>query len=199
MTEVYAKPNCQDFIGSIDGDEENGYTVKVFGDDHSMDGMGFVTEDDAFEGLLTATGYFFSHYELKFQSPITIKLATPMYWIRRAMAMNITVVQEGQQHNTPLNATQQYICDKFGPDCRVALSIARAESNDNCNEINVNTNGTVDFGIFMENSIHLNRQFTFADLASCQTQIDAAYKLFKAQGWTPWTSYVSGSYKKFLY
>ena len=148
--------------------------------------------------LLSICGWFFGRYELRFRSPITIAIHAPMTLVRRVLAYNITVVKS-DANNSPLNPIQQYICNKFGDQCKTALAIAKAESNYNCNEINVNKNGTVDFSIFMENSIHLNKQFTLADLADCKLMVDRAYDLYKVQGWTPWSSYQSGAYKKFLY
>jgi len=149
--------------------------------------------------VIIATGTFFNNYELNFRQPINIKLHAPITIAKRIAKTNIITIAQADTHNNPLTPTQQYICDKFGDQCRVALSVAKAESNDNCNEVNVNTNGTVDLGIFMENSVHLGKQFSLYDLASCQTQIDAAYKLYKEQGWGIWVSYTSGAYKKYLY
>lgn len=149
---------------------------------------------------IAATGWFFSHYQLKVQAPVKIKLATPIYWIPRVMAMNVTIIDKADPNVSPLTPIQQYICNKFGQAaCPTALAISMAESHDNCNEINVNSNGTVDFSIFMENSVHLNKQFTLTDLSSCERMVDRAYDLYKAQGWTPWVSYQTKAYLKFLY
>jgi len=143
-----------------------------------------------------AVNKFFETHTLVYKAPVAIHFNKPISIIKRVLAIN--VIQE-QKDNSPLNELQQYICNKFGKDCRTALAIAKAESNYNCNEINVNSNNSVDFGIFQENSVHLNKQFTFSDLANCNTQIDAAYKLYQQQGFSPWSTYTSGAYKKYLY
>lgn len=134
------------------------------------------------------------HYQIHFESPVEFK---PLVYTE---LRKLTVINEvlADQNNTPLNDIQQYICNKFGKDCVTALSIARAESNYNCNEINVNSNGTVDFSVFQENSVHLNHGFTLADLSDCKRMVDRAYELYQKQGFTPWSSYVSGAYKQFL-
>ena len=147
--------------------------------------------------IIIATAWFFSTYQVKAQNPVHIALATPILIARRQVVVNEMVMAD--PNNSPLDPIQQYICNKFGNQCKTALAIARAESNDNCNEINVNTNGTVDFGIFMENSVHLNRQFTLADLSTCERMVDRAYDLYKQTGWAAWSSYQSGAYKKFLF
>lgn len=135
--------------------------------------------------------------EIHFQSPITLK--PPVY----AELRKLTVIQEVQAapnpNNSPLTPIQQYICNKFGDQCKTAIAVSMAESRDNCNEINVNSNGTVDFSIFQENSVHLNKQFTLQDLGSCEKMVDRAYELYQKQGWTPWSSYQNKSYTKFLW
>ncbi len=56
MIKVYANPSRQNIIGCIEGDDI-GYSVKVFGDEHALDGAGFTTEDEAFDALLEVSGH----------------------------------------------------------------------------------------------------------------------------------------------
>jgi hypothetical protein len=102
---------------------------------------------------------------------------------------------------TSLTANQQYVCEKFGPACRVALAIQRAENSIGACEIyHYNTSdGTLDWGYFHINSVHLRRPgLNLRDLLDCKANIDYAYQLFLEKGFAPWTSYTSGAYRKFL-
>jgi hypothetical protein len=100
-----------------------------------------------------------------------------------------------------LTPNQRYVCDKFGPACRVALAIQRAENSIGACEIyHYNTyDGTLDWGYFQINSVHLRRPgLNLRDLLDCKANIDYAYELFLEKGFAPWTSYTSGAYRKFL-
>ena len=58
----------------------------------------------------------------------------------------------------PLTAYQQYACRKFGAACRVALAIQRAENpQGKCEIYHYNTDGTLDWGYFQINTVHLQR------------------------------------------
>lgn len=84
---------------------------------------------------------------------------------------------------------EQYIWEKFGPQhglMALAVSAAENEARD-CRAVNVNTNRSRDYGIFQMNSIHLKR-FSGYNFSDCYQNIDAAYLLFKAEGWVPWRS-----------
>ena len=96
---------------------------------------------------------------------------------------------------------QRYACEKFGPACAVALAIQAAENPQGACEIYHynSTDGTLDWGFFQINTAHLMRQgLNLRDLLDCKTNIDFAYKLYTEHGFQPWTTYVSGTYRKFL-
>ena len=96
-------------------------------------------------------------------------------------------------------STEAYICRAFGKDCRTALAISHAENGTRqCDRINVNSNKTVDTGIFMLNSVHFKKGYTMNDFTDCHKNIDIALALYKQQGWTPWVVYNTGAYKKFM-
>lgn len=100
-----------------------------------------------------------------------------------------------------LTANQRYVCEKFGPACSVALAIQRAENLIGACEIyHYNTSdGTLDWGYFQINSVHLRRPgLNLRDLLDCKTNIDYAYRLFLEKGFSPWTTYTSGAYRKYL-
>ena len=52
--------------------------------------------------------------------------------------------------------------------------------------------------LFQINTAHLKKGYTLNQLADCHTNIDIAYDIYKAQGWSPWVAYKNGAYKKFL-
>lgn len=95
--------------------------------------------------------------------------------------------------------TEEYICHVFGNDCKLALAVSQAENGTReCERLNINTNNSLDIGVFQINTVHLKKGWKLPDLLDCHKNIDHAYEIFKAQGFTPWVAYNSGSYKKFL-
>lgn len=87
-----------------------------------------------------------------------------------------------------------------GADIPIAVAVAFAESGGNPNSVNrANRNGSVDYGLMQINSVHsaLLRTGNWADPA---TNMRMAYRVFADAGkrWTPWATFNSGSYKKFL-
>lgn len=100
-----------------------------------------------------------------------------------------------------LTPFQRYACEKFGPACSIALAIQFAENPQGACEIYHynSTDGTLDWGFFQINTIHLMRPgLNLRDLLDCKTNIDFAYELYRARGFEPWSTYVSGEYRKFL-
>jgi len=109
------------------------------------------------------------------------------------------LAQTEKQVNMPELGTdiEMYICEKFGVmDCKTALAVAKAESGLNCNAFNVNSNGSVDFGIFQLNSVHLKKggEWTLTNMSDCEKNVDLAYQMWTEQGFEPWVAYLSGSY-----
>jgi hypothetical protein len=105
------------------------------------------------------------------------------------------------QHGRPLSAWQEYACRKFGSDCRIALAIQRAENpQGKCETYHYNSDGTLDWGYFQINTVHLKRPgLNLRDLLGCKSNIDFAYQLFQEKGgFTPWSTYNSGRYRQFL-
>ncbi len=99
-----------------------------------------------------------------------------------------------------LTAYQQYACEKFGPACRVALAIQAAENvKGACEAYHYNTDGTLDWGYFQINTVHLTRRgVNLRDLLDCKANIDFAYQLYKEEGFQPWTTYTNGEYRRFI-
>lgn len=146
---------------------------------------------------------FFESNKLVFQSPVKVGFYAPVYIAKREKPEVVTIVQEitGIKPNSPLNDIQQYICDKFGKDCKLALAVAKAENGTmQCDRFNINSNGTVDFGVFQINTVHLKKGYKISDLIDCKKNVDIAFEIFSQQkGFQAWVAYNNGNYKKFMY
>jgi hypothetical protein len=100
-----------------------------------------------------------------------------------------------------LTPYQRYMCEKFGPACSVALAIQYAENPQGACEIYHynSSDGTLDWGYFQINTVHLMKPgLNLRDLLDCKANIDFAYELYRRSGFEPWSTYVSGDYRKFL-
>ena len=145
-------------------------------------------------------GWFHSQYTIGFQSPILIRFEWP-FVIAERIASDGAARAKADQQGHRLSAWQEYACKKFGADCRVALAIQRAENpKGKCEIYHYNTDGTLDWGYFQINTVHLKRPgLNLRDLLDCKANIDFAYQLYQEQGgFTPWSTYNSGLYRKFI-
>lgn len=139
-------------------------------------------------------------YTFAFQWPVQITLQAPVLVTLRD-ASEYARQARADQDGRPLTAHQQYACEKFGSDCRIALAIQRAENpQGKCEIYHYNTNGTLDWGYFQINTVHLDRKdLNLRDLLDCRANIDFAYQLYlEKRGFTPWSTYNSGIYRRFL-
>jgi hypothetical protein len=141
-----------------------------------------------------------ARYALSWQNPFVIHFQWPIVMARRTSTESAREAQV-DQFGKPLTAYQQYACQKFGSDCRLALAIQRAENpKGRCEIYHYNTDGTLDWGYFQINTVHLKRPgLNLRDLLDCKANIDFAYQLYQERhGFTPWSTYNSGLYRKFL-
>lgn len=76
----------------------------------------------------------------------------------------------------------------------VMAAIALAESSGNPNARNVDSNGTVDRGLWQINSSNFDSDSLF----NPQTNAKWAVKVYNRQGLNAWTTYKTGAYKKYL-
>jgi hypothetical protein len=151
-------------------------------------------------GILTmAVAKWFDSNKIIFTRPMEVKFNQPIRIVKRETEIlkETLITSYPGEIDTPI---KKYICDKFGPyDCKIALSIVAAESSFKEEAINVNTNGTVDFGCWQVNSIHLKKGILIKDLLDCQKATDWIYdNLYKTQGWTPWVVFNTGAFKAHL-
>jgi hypothetical protein len=155
--------------------------------------------------LLSAVGiglvavFLQTHYTFTLQSPIRIRFLWPLVIAPRESPEE-TGAAQGDQSGRRLTAYQQYACNKFGPACRIALAVQRAENPRGACEIyHYNTDGTLDWGYFQINTVHLKRAgVNLRDLLDCKANIDFAYRLYTERGFQPWTTFNSGAYRQFL-
>jgi hypothetical protein len=138
-------------------------------------------------------------YTLSLQSPVSIHFQWP-FVVAAKTDKDDAMQAQADQFGHRLSAYQQYACNKFGPDCRVALAIQRAENPRGACEIyHYNTDGTLDWGYFQINTVHLTRiGLNLRDLLDCRANIDFAYQLYRERGFQPWSTYNNGAYRRFL-
>lgn len=81
----------------------------------------------------------------------------------------------------------------------MALAISQAENGSRrCDRVSpVNTNGSVDIGIFQINATAHRAKASIDQLKDCTINIKIAKQIFDRQGWSPWVTYNNGSYKKY--
>ncbi|MBV8896066.1 MAG: hypothetical protein JO051_06130 [Acidobacteriaceae bacterium] len=140
-----------------------------------------------------------ARYTFSLQSPLRLHFQSPLVVALRTKTPDAFEAQFDQRH--PLTAYQQYACAKFGSACRLALAIQRAENpQGKCEIYHYNGDGTLDWGYFQINTVHLKRPgLNLRDLLDCKANIDFAYQLYLEKGgFTPWSTYNNGLYKRFL-
>ena len=155
--------------------------------------------------LLLAVGTGFAavvvqtKYTFTLQSPLRIRLQWPLVIAPRE-SVEETGAAQADQFGHRLTAYQQYACNKFGSACRIALAVQRAENPRGACEIyHYNSDGTLDWGYFQINTVHLKRAgVNLRGLLDCKANIDFAYQLYTERGFQPWTTFNSGAYRQFL-
>jgi hypothetical protein len=141
-----------------------------------------------------------ARYTFSLQSPVRLQFQWPVVIAHRSRTETAAEAQTDQQGHA-LTAYQQYACEKFGSDCRLALAIQRAENpQGRCEIYHYNTDGTLDWGYFQINTVHLKRPgLNLHDLLDCKANIDFAYQLYQEQqGFSAWSTYKSGAYRRFM-
>ncbi|MGC9949056.1 MAG: hypothetical protein ABSF64_22030 [Bryobacteraceae bacterium] len=140
-----------------------------------------------------------AHYTLTLQSPIRMRFQWPLVMAPR-ISPDEAAAARADQLGRRLTAYQQYACNKFGSACRIALAVQRAENpRGACEVYHYNSDGTLDWGYFQINTVHLKRAgVNLRDLLDCKANIDFAHKLYTERGFEPWTTFNSGAYRQFL-
>lgn len=142
---------------------------------------------------------FHAQYTVSLQSPLVLRWQWPLVVAQRMRSADAAQARADQRYD--LTAYQQYACRKFGDACRIALAIQRAENPaGKCEIYHYNSDGTLDWGYFQINTVHLKRPgVVLRDLLDCRANIDFAYKLYLERGnFTAWSTYNNGAYRRFL-
>ncbi len=98
---------------------------------------------------------------------------------------------------------ENYIVQIFGSQSQTALAVAKCESGLNPNATHLNSNSSIDFGVFQINSSHFSHvegdtpQEKTDNLFNWQYNIAFAYQLYSATSWDSWTCYSTGKYLKY--
>jgi hypothetical protein len=150
-------------------------------------------------GIGVAAVVLQARYTFTLQSPLRIRFQWPLVIAARDSAEEAGEAQ-ADQSGRKLTAYQQYACNKFGSACRIALAVQRAENPRGACEIyHYNVDGTLDWGYFQINTVHLKRAgVNLRNLLDCKANIDFAHQLYKERGFEPWTTFNSGAYRQFL-
>lgn len=149
--------------------------------------------------LVVSLVRFHAGYTVSFQSPVRLNFQSPVVIARRTKTEDAYRAQTDQRRS--LSAYQQYACTKFGAECRIALAVQRAENpQGKCEIYHYNADGTLDWGYFQINTVHLKRPgLNLRDLLDCKANIDFAYQLYvEKHGFTPWSTFNSGKYRLYL-
>ena len=150
-------------------------------------------------GLVWFVVRLHQEYTFNVVAPVRLHFQWPLVIAQRIKSEDAYQAQFDQRH--PLTAYQQYSCRKFRAACRVALAIQRAENpQGKCEIYHYNSDGTLDWGYFQINTVHLKRPgLNLRDLLDCKANIDFAYQLYlEKQSFNPWSTYRNGAYRKFL-
>ena len=140
-----------------------------------------------------------AQYTVSLQSPVRIRFQFPLV-VAPKTSPEEALEAQNDQFGHRLTAYQQYACNKFGRDCRIALAVQRAENPRGACEIyHYNNDGTLDWGYFQINTVHLKRAgVNLRDLLDCKANIDFAHQLYTERGFQPWSTFNSGAYRQFL-
>lgn len=147
-----------------------------------------------------AGGVFLSsEYTVSPRSPVLVHFQFPLVFAPRT-SPELSGEAQADQFGRRLTAYQQYACNKFGAACRIALAVQRAENpRGDCEIYHYNTDGTLDWGYFQINTVHLKRPgVNLRALLDCKANIDFAYQLYTERGFEPWSTYNNGACRRFL-
>ena len=152
----------------------------------------------AFWVVFVRVSEWFDSNRFQFNKPIEITLKAPVEIVERKATVTeiIEIVNElpTLENLTPI---EEHICEKWGVfDCRIALAVAKSESGMREQAFNINTNNTIDVGIFQINSVHFKKDnCQFKDMLDERKNVDCAFEIWEAQGWTPWVVFNTGAFK----
>jgi len=149
--------------------------------------------------ILKAINNFFDQNYIQFNRVINIEIKAPFEIKKRAENPQevIKIVEQLPKLEEVNSDIEKYICDKWGIyQCQVALAVAKAESGLKEDAFNVNSNGSIDVGIFQINSVHYKKQgCSLKEIIDPYKNVDCAYEIYQSSGWNAWSVYNNGSFK----
>lgn len=146
-------------------------------------------------GFLRANDWYSRHY-FEPQSPLVFEIRNPLPIKQKEEPKVVEkplILDYPEEIDTDL---EKYICDRFGVyECKTALAVAKAESGLREDAININTNNTIDLGVFQINSVHFNKpECSLKLIVSQYGNTDCAYKIWQDSGWGVWVAHSNGAY-----
>ena len=144
---------------------------------------------------------FIDTHTITFNQVVKVQFKEPITINKRAILKPVTIIKVldyPDEIDTPI---EKYICHVFGIyNCKTALAIAKAESGLREDAININTNNTIDVGIFQINTVHFKKYgCSLKDLVDAYKNTDCAYSIYKANGnFGAWVGFTNGSFKNHL-
>lgn len=159
-------------------------------------------------GLKAVNSWFNGHY-FKFNKVLEVKVNKPMEIKKREVeAKEIVKIIEAIPNPQDLETDyEKKIYELWGiENYRIAIAVAKAESNMNCDALNINVGGSADFSIFQVNSLWI-KNYSLSELADCNRNIEIAYEIWdngdrelgnNKGSWNPWVTAKNGAYLKFL-
>jgi hypothetical protein len=151
----------------------------------------------AYAGIQAMSSWYDTH-EVIFNKMVDIKINRPFEVKTRIPEVKEIVLEYPDEIDTLI---EKYICDTFGLyQCINALAIAKAESGMREDAININTNNTIDIGIFQINSVHFKKEgCSPKELLDQYTNVDCAFKIYTQQGnWSAWSAFNNNSFKNHI-
>src|SRR3990167_3329690 len=92
---------------------------------------------------------FFDTYKITFNQVVKVEFKEPITLVKREIISPVVITKTLDYPDDIDTPIEKYICEKFGAyDCKTALAVAKAESGIREDAIGINTNDTIDVGIF---------------------------------------------------
>lgn len=136
---------------------------------------------------------------VSFAYPVEIKPREKVVQVDSVVYQVIEITEVNPEFYKDLTETEKKICDAFGLHCKEAIAIAKAESGMRVDAMNINTNNTIDLGLFQINSVHYKKQgCSLQEIVTVEGNIKCAKQIYDASGWNAWVAYNKGVYLKFL-
>ena len=149
--------------------------------------------------ILGAVSGWFDTHTIKYNKVLEVIVRKPIEITERKAEVReiIKVINEIPNPVDLKTDTEKYIYEVFGiENYKLAIAIARAESGLREEAFNVNTNGSIDIGVFQINSVHFKKAgCSLKEVSTVKGNVDCAYSIFKTSGFNPWVAWKTGSFK----